>query len=75
MSPLERFLKEAIDRFASSCGDPIEGPGAARGSMRCAGSSGHGSLNSTLRYSGLVSADLQQAHKTAGAIEPMQLCN
>ena len=30
---------------------------------------GHASLNTTLRYSNLVAADLQQAHKDAGAIE------
>jgi len=34
---------------------------------------GHESLNTTLRYSSLVSADLQQAHKRAGAIERMRL--
>jgi site-specific recombinase XerD len=34
---------------------------------------GHESLNTTLRYSGLVSADLQHAHKRAGAIERMRL--
>lgn len=32
---------------------------------------GHTSLNTTLRYSSLVSADLQQAHREAGAIERM----
>ncbi len=30
---------------------------------------GHASLHTTLRYSSLVAADLQQAHKDAGAIE------
>jgi site-specific recombinase XerD len=30
---------------------------------------GHESLNMTLRYSNLVGADLQRAHKRAGAIE------
>ena len=30
---------------------------------------GHASLNTTLRYSNLVAADLQQAHKEASAIE------
>ncbi len=30
---------------------------------------GHASLHTTLRYSSLVAADLQQAHKEAGAIE------
>src|SRR3990170_385970 len=34
---------------------------------------GHESLNTTLRYSSLVSADLQQAHRRAGAIERMRL--
>lgn len=34
---------------------------------------GHESLATTLRYSSLVSADLQAAHKTAGAIERMRL--
>jgi site-specific recombinase XerD len=34
---------------------------------------GHESLNTTLRYSPLVSADLQQAHRKAGAIERMRL--
>ena len=32
---------------------------------------GHSSLTTTLRYSSLVSADLQQAHRDAGAIERM----
>ena len=30
---------------------------------------GHASLHTTLRYSSLVAADLQQAHKAAGAID------
>ena len=34
---------------------------------------GHESLDTTLRYSRLVSADLQQAHKRAGAIERLRL--
>jgi site-specific recombinase XerD len=34
---------------------------------------GHESLNTTLRYSNLVSADLQRAHKKAGAIERLRL--
>lgn len=34
---------------------------------------GHESLTTTLRYSSLVSADLQQAHRRAGAIERMRL--
>ena len=33
----------------------------------------HESLNTTLRYSSLVSADLQQAHRRAGAVERMRL--
>jgi site-specific recombinase XerD len=34
---------------------------------------GHESLNTTLRYSSLVGADLQRAHKRAGAIERLRL--
>jgi site-specific recombinase XerD len=34
---------------------------------------GHESLNTTLRYSSLVGADLQRAHKNAGAIERLRL--
>jgi site-specific recombinase XerD len=34
---------------------------------------GHESLNTTLRYSSLVGADLQRAHRTAGAIERLKL--
>lgn len=34
---------------------------------------GHESLNTTLRYSSLVSADLQQAHRRAGVIERLRL--
>jgi integrase/recombinase XerD len=34
---------------------------------------GHESLNTTLRYSSLVGADLQRAHKKAGAIERLRL--
>jgi len=34
---------------------------------------GHESLNSTLRYSSLVGADLQLAHRRAGAIERLRL--
>ncbi len=34
---------------------------------------GHASLNTTLRYSSLVAADLQQAHKDASAIERIGL--
>jgi integrase/recombinase XerD len=34
---------------------------------------GHSSLATTLRYSSLVSTDLQQAHKRAGAIERLRL--
>ncbi|MDR7486339.1 MAG: tyrosine-type recombinase/integrase [Armatimonadota bacterium] len=34
---------------------------------------GHESLNTTLRYSSLVGADLQRAHRKAGAIERLQL--
>jgi site-specific recombinase XerD len=34
---------------------------------------GHESLNTTLRCSNLVSADLQRAHKRAGAIERLRL--
>ncbi len=34
---------------------------------------GHESLNTTLRYSSLVGADLQRAHRRAGAIERLQL--
>ena len=34
---------------------------------------GHASLDTTLRYSSLVSADLQQAHKRAGATERLRL--
>jgi len=34
---------------------------------------GHESLNTTLRYSGLVGADLQRAHRRAGAIERLRL--
>jgi site-specific recombinase XerD len=34
---------------------------------------GHASLATTLRYSSLVSADLQRAHKAAGAIERLRL--
>jgi site-specific recombinase XerD len=34
---------------------------------------GHESLNTTLRYSNLVGADLQRAHKRAGAIERLRL--
>jgi integrase len=34
---------------------------------------GHESLNTTLRYSNLVGADLQRAHRKAGAIERMRL--
>ncbi len=34
---------------------------------------GHESLNTTLRYSSLVGADLQGAHKRAGAIERLRL--
>jgi site-specific recombinase XerD len=32
---------------------------------------GHSSLNTTLRYSSLVSADLQRAHRDAAAIDRM----
>jgi site-specific recombinase XerD len=34
---------------------------------------GHESLNTTLRYSSLVGADLQRAHRRAGAIERLHL--
>jgi site-specific recombinase XerD len=34
---------------------------------------GHESLSTTLRYSSLVSADLQRAHRRAGALERMRL--
>lgn len=34
---------------------------------------GHSSLNTTLRYSSLVSADLQRAHREAGAIDRLGL--
>jgi site-specific recombinase XerD len=34
---------------------------------------GHTSLHTTLRYSSLVSADLQQAHREAAAIERMRI--
>jgi integrase len=34
---------------------------------------GHESLSTTLRYSSLVGADLQGAHKRAGAIERLRL--
>jgi hypothetical protein len=34
---------------------------------------GHGSLNTTLRYSKLDGADLQRAHCKAGAIERLHL--
>jgi site-specific recombinase XerD len=34
---------------------------------------GHESLSTTLRYSSLVGADLQRAHKRAGAIERLRL--
>jgi site-specific recombinase XerD len=34
---------------------------------------GHESLTTTLRYSSLVGADLQRAHKKAGAIERLRL--
>jgi site-specific recombinase XerD len=34
---------------------------------------GHESLNTTLRYSGLVGADLQRAHRRAAAIERLRL--
>ncbi len=34
---------------------------------------GHESLNTTLRYSSLVGADLQRAHRKAGAIERLRL--
>ncbi len=34
---------------------------------------GHESLNTTLRYSSLVGADLQRAHRRAGAIERLRL--
>jgi len=34
---------------------------------------GHASLQTTLRYSSLVSADVQRAHRRAAAIERMGL--
>jgi site-specific recombinase XerD len=34
---------------------------------------GHESLTTTLRYSSLVGADLQAAHRRAGAIERLRL--
>jgi hypothetical protein len=34
---------------------------------------GHGSLTATLCYSSLVGADLQAAHRRAGAIERLRL--
>jgi site-specific recombinase XerD len=34
---------------------------------------GHESLSTTLRYSSLVGADLQRAHKRAGAIERLRI--
>ncbi len=34
---------------------------------------GHESLTTTLRHSSLVGADLQRAHRKAGAIEPLNL--
>jgi hypothetical protein len=34
---------------------------------------GHASVQTTLRYSSLVGADLQRAHRKAGAIERLHL--
>lgn len=40
---------------------------------RSAAAAGHESLTTTLRYSSLVGADLQRAHRKAGAIERLRL--
>ncbi len=68
LSPHRRLHPHALRHFAATSW--LRG-GAGLDEVRR--QLGHESLNTTLRYSSLVGADLQRAHRKAGAIERLRL--